>query len=98
MNYIVIKQEYRGYLQGQKDRKISVDRLLKKMAKDPCNYDYNCMAWRKGCVVVSHTLIFYFPFVCNINNTKYIAITFYKKKNVQEPFPCFIHLILSLFH
>ena len=52
MNYIVIKQECKGYLQRQKDRRISFGRLL-KMAKQRHLYHMTTAVWRKGCICCS---------------------------------------------
>ena len=80
MNYIAIKQECKGYLQGQKDRRISFDRLL-KMAKQRHLYYMTTAVWRKGCIVVSHILIFLFLIL--------LSIYYFYQKNVQEPFSLF---------
>ena len=85
INYIVIKQECKEYLQGQKGRRISFDRLL-KIAKGPCIMTY--------CSLEKNINLTYCSFSYSNILVSYIIVYYFHQKTVQKPFFLVLYLLV----
>ena len=85
MNYIVVKQECKEYLQEQKGRRISFDRLL-KIAKGPCIMTY--------CSLEKNIKFTYCSFSYSNFLVPYIIVYHFHQKTVQKPFFLVLYLLI----